>query len=64
MHSELEISFKLPDISELQEQDRGEADRRLLPPRSGGEDQETRHQVSAWLQCTERSGKPNTRTFI
>ena len=28
-----------------------------MPTRSGGEDQEARHQVPAWVQCAEWSGK-------
>ena len=44
-------------ISELQEQDRGEADRRLVSPGGRGQDQAARHQVPAGLQRPERSGQ-------
>ena len=44
-------------LSEHEEQDGGEADGGVLPPGGGGEDQEARHQVSAWLQRSEWRGK-------
>ena len=57
------IYSNCPDISELQEQDGCEADRRILSPSGGGEDQETGHQISTWLQCPEWSGKLTTFTL-
>ena len=44
-------------LSELQEQNRCEADRCVVSPRGRGQDQEAGHQVPARLQRPERSGE-------
>jgi hypothetical protein len=44
-------------VSERQEQDGRQADRRLLRPRRGGEDQEAGHQVPARVLSPKRSGE-------
>ena len=57
------IYSNCPDISELQEQDGCEGDRRVVSPSGGGEDQETGHQVPTWLQCPEWSGECSRSIF-
>ena len=50
--------------TEMKEQDRGEADRSLVSPGGGGQDQEARHQVSAGLQRPERSGQLTDKSHL
>ena len=44
-------------VSELQDEDRSEADGGVVSPGGGGQDQEAGHQVPARLQRPERSGE-------